>query len=439
MLPNIAGEESFTSALCAFTAAGFGIRLLDFAWFGENFICVLSGGLFRPPGLEELDIHVGTTRDPRVSDGIVYVEGEVGKIGVEYEELKVLELPQAMEISPSVSVGRGAVRFLTVGSAWLVNFLASWKRGEQVVIVTPRISFDSNSFSELSCGRMVIVSESVRIPRPDFCWKDLTELSINARNVSLQNWSMWGCSRLRKMSLAGSRIAVGSWTISGCAALVEVSINGIDVVLDENALAGCSALMEVSIKGGRVDLRAIVFYDSGLTRLSILGGNVFLNQRSLLGCPALASLSIDGHDISLDFWSFHMCESLASVSVKGCKVSLRSNAFDICQCLTNVSIKGCDVWLDSEAFSRCGPLTSVNIEGSRVMLDEYAFHACQCERLVIRGGEVSLQKGSFAMSSLSCVDFSDVLLPVKGNPFVRCGGTRVTLPNGVQVEEDYFN
>lgn len=254
-------------------------------------------------------------------------------------------------------------------------------------------------------------------------------------------------------------------------------------VSDENildsAFYNCSGLTSITIGNGVKIIGNDAFYNcTGLTSVKIGNGVTGIGDFAFRNCTGLTSITIPNSVTSIGHSVFRGCESLTNVVISNRVPSIGLEFFAGCRSLTSITIPNSVTSIGRSAFLNCSSLTSVTLTDNVTNIGERAFSGCSSiESITIpfigaKAGVTSSDKNQYPFgyifgtssytggvattqyyhgdsttsptsttyyipSSLKYVTITKASILLYG-AFYNCNGlTTITLPNSIEVIQDY--
>ena len=237
--------------------------------------------------------------------------------------------------------------------------------------------------------------------------------------TSIGDYTFYGCTSLKSVTMGDSVTSVGDSAFSGCNALVVVIMGSGVTSINECAFYRCNALSSVIVGSGVTSIKDRAFYGCeklleviNKSSLNIVAGSdsygyVGYYAKNISNSGDIGVVDVNGYlffttdgenylvgyvgkDKSLVLPNNYNGKSyqiyknafsdnsvITSVTISGNITSIGESAFSGCKSLTSVTISGNVASVDKSAFSGCKSLTSVTISGNDTMtVGESAFSEC---------------------------------------------------------------
>ncbi len=227
--------------------------------------------------------------------------------------------------------------------------------------------------------------------------------------------AFYGCTSLKKVTLAATVTSISGSAFEGCTALSEVAMPNSVVTIGNKAFSYCTSLKTISLSSSLVQLGDRAFAQSGLTEITL---------------PA--SLRIAGETV------FYGCESLVNANVS-CEM-LPPRIFSECTALKNVELDANVRYIGEYAFDGCISLITVNSTDSLHSIGHHAFEGCTSLSDIRFESSVS-DFGSYCFkncTSLTNFAFTDTITVIPEGMFYGCTSlSQVSLGDNIETIGDY--
>ena len=290
------------------------------------------------------------------------------------------------------------------------NKLKAVKLSDKVASI-PRYAFYDCSALE----QIILPSSLTEIRRGAFASTGLTELSMPAKLITLEDQVFRNCSSLAKVTPNEALKYLGNAVFRGCFklesfAFPEIILNlGINTFLGdakltevtwpksfkaipESTFSGCEklkftipdyitslgsyafycckAITEATIPASVESFGVAIFAYSGLS--SFANGINWIPDRFYQGCQGFTEVTIPETMTSVGNAAFANCPNLTSVTIQGSTIG--DDAFRDCQALKQVTVEKCD-YIGSCAFYENQAMKKVSIQECGD-IGSHAFHNC---------------------------------------------------------------
>lgn len=215
------------------------------------------------------------------------------------------------------------------------------------------------------------------------------------------------------------------------------------LVIGDYTFYGCSALRRVSMPDSVTAIGGYAFSQSAHLEAAALGQGVTeIGDYAFYGCPALDDLTLPDGLESIGERAFSRCDALESVRIPERVSNLGNTAFSYCHALKSAEIAAPVETLPRYLFFDCTALESVILPDGLTALDWNVFRSCTALRdVTLPDSLTTIGDNAFkGCESLSALTLPDGLTTICEGAFAECAAlTALTLPESVcEIGKDAF-
>ncbi|MGN0804377.1 MAG: leucine-rich repeat protein [Candidatus Coproplasma sp.] len=236
-----------------------------------------------------------------------------------------------------------------------------------------RVEIKDGSANPLSSGHNLYLNDVL-----------VTDIEIPSGKSGIGDFTFYGCSSIKNVTLPESVTSIGRYAFSGCK-ITEVKLPDGVTKIGEYAFSGCTQLKGVTLPESVTSIGKAVFSNClSLTSITIPKKVTSIEMFTFDGCASLKSLVIPDGVKTIGDFAFRNCTALTSIAlptrltsignyaISGCVLlksivvpvgvaSIGANAFKGNKSLETVVIPKTVTAIGNETFFNCPSLTSVKL------------------------------------------------------------------------------
>ncbi len=211
------------------------------------------------------------------------------------------------------------------------------------------------------------------------CESNLTNLIIDSRCTSINQFAFVSRSELASVTLPIGVTSIGNSAFSNCSCLTSIELSSSVTSIGASAFNSCSGLTSIEIPNKVTSIGNYIFSDcSNLSSVTFEENSQLtsISDYAFSGCGSLISIELPISVTSIGVSAFNECSSLTGIELPINVTSIGNSAFSKCSSLASIEIPISIISIGNSAFSSCTSLTSVAIPSSVTTIGNAAFSGC---------------------------------------------------------------
>lgn len=184
----------------------------------------------------------------------------------------------------------------------------------------------------------------------------LERIEVGNNITSLGNNSLYGCDKLKSVTLHGGVVSVGSRTFRECVSLQSIVLPSAINRIENSIFMNCMSMESISLPKTIELIRSLAFSNSSIKHISIPSNVVQIEDEAFLDCVHLTDIEIPARTQSLGVGVFSGCRSLRHFNILAGLTDIPDSLLKDCVRLTNLTIPSSVATIGSNAI---GPMYSL--------------------------------------------------------------------------------
>lgn len=356
-------------------------KIGNYAFYNCAALCNNSNNILVPKTVETIGRgafkNSGLYNEPDDSTGIVYVNGSGGYCWiVAYTGTKTELTLKGLELSD--------------GTSYTLRGIGDYAFADNETLKTVTISGSATSrlkYIGEGAFKGCVKLENINLELPSlttlgnytfYGCSSLKAISLHDNLTSIGRSAFYQCASLTSVDMHSTAVeSVGMYAFFGCTALKTVKFGSDVETIGDYAFYKCSSLESVDIPDSVTYLGRYAFYKcQSLTSATLGEGITQINKSTFSGCVLLESVVIPETTKTIGDYAFYNCQSLSSLTLSEGVVSVGDYAFAKNYSVTSLVLPQTLESIGRYAFMQCKSLTCVYLSKNIKTMGVHAFYGC---------------------------------------------------------------